>query len=147
MKIHESNNAVATWLEMKLLSALQNTNTQAENSTITLAARNSEDQIVGGLVASTSYGWLLVKILWVDNEHQRSGIGRSLMKQVESSALARGCHSAWLDTSSADARKFYFALGYEIFGELQNHDEQWPPGHHRWFMRKALSSETTCLHG
>lgn len=138
VRIAECDIAVAEWLEDKLLSSLKDTNTQAENLNIILAAKESEDQIVGGLVASTSYGWLLVKILWVESECRGSGIGRSLMEHAELSAFSRGCHGAWLDTSSADAQKFYLSLGYEIFGELRNCDDQLPSGHHRWFMKKSL---------
>lgn len=140
MKIVEGDEAVADWLEEKLLNTLKNTNTQAENSNLVLAAKTPEDQIVGGLVASTSYGWLLIKILWVDSHHRGSGMGRSLMKHAEQCAMTRHCHSAWLDTSNADAYKFYVSIGYETFGELSNDHGQIPSGHHRWFMKKSLQS-------
>src|SRR6516165_7091346 len=44
-------------------------------------------------------------------------------------------HSAWLDTFSFQARGFYEKLGYEEFGRLD-----YPPGHHRHFLRKRLTS-------
>ena len=138
MIIAECGDEVAEWLEEKLLISLADTNAQAENSNIILAARESEDQIIGGLVSSTSYGWLLVKILWVEMNCRGSGVGRSLMEHAELSAMTRGCHGAWLDTSSAAAHKVYMSLGYETFGELHNHDEQHPSGHQRWFMKKLL---------
>lgn len=138
LQITECGEAIAEWLEEKLLISLKDTNTQAENSNIILAVKDSEDQIIGGLVASTSYGWLLVKILWVERNCRGSGIGGSLIEHAELSAFTRGCHGAWLDTSSADAHEFYLSIGYETFGELRNCDEQSPPGHHRWFMKKSL---------
>lgn len=138
MQITECGEEVAIWLEEKLLVSLGETNIQGENSSIVLAARHADRQIMGGLVGSTSYGWLLVKILWVDSQWRGSGIGRSLMKHAEFSAVTRGCHGAWLDTSSAEAHKFYSSLGYDMFGELQNRDEQSPAGHRRWFMKKLF---------
>jgi hypothetical protein len=41
---------------------------------------------------------------------------------------------AWLDTFSFQARGFYEKLGYEEFGQLD-----YPPDHHRHFMRKRLT--------
>jgi len=39
-----------------------------------------------------------------------------------------------LDTFSFQARPFYEGLGYEVFCTLDNY----PPGHQRFFMKKAL---------
>lgn len=138
VQITECSEEVASWLEEKLLLSLGDTNEQGENSSMRLAATKSEDQIIGGLVASTAYGWLLVKILWVDSRWRGSGIGSSLMRHAEGVAVARGCHGVWLDTSSSDAYKFYLSLGFEVFGELQNNKGHTPVGHQRWFMKKLL---------
>jgi hypothetical protein len=40
------------------------------------------------------------------------------MDRAEIRARERGCHSAWLDTFSFQARGFYEKLGYEEFGRL-----------------------------
>ncbi|MFK7859756.1 MAG: GNAT family N-acetyltransferase [Granulosicoccus sp.] len=138
IQIVECDEEITTWLEEKLLHSLREINSQTENSNIILTARHSKDRIAGGLIASTSYGWLLVKILWVDEIFRGSGIGQSLMQRAESSALKLGCHSAWLDTSSSVAHGFYLKSGYEVFGQLHNQGNQNPPGHQRWFMKKTL---------
>ena len=62
------------------------------------------------------------------------GVGRELMDRAEVRARERGCHSAWLDTFSFQARGFYEKLGYEEFGQLD-----YPPDHHRHFMQKRLT--------
>ena len=93
----------------------------------------SEGQIVAGLAGDTYCGWLFVKYLWVSENLGGRGVGRDLMAAAETRAHERGCHSAWLDTFSFQARGFYEKLGYEEFGRLD-----YPPAHHRHFMRKRL---------
>ncbi|WP_342359408.1 GNAT family N-acetyltransferase [Terrarubrum flagellatum] len=66
------------------------------------------------------------------------GLGARLMAEAEEAARKRGCHHAWLDTSSARAERFYVRLGYERFGVLENGPETPPDGHRRAFMRKRL---------
>lgn len=136
--ISEETIDITHLLEKELLESLRSSLPQAENASFTLAAKDSLGKLVGGLVASTSYGWLLIKSLWVDEAYQNQGLGRRLMAQAEQKAQAIGCHGAWLDTSSPDAMQFYKKLGYESFGQLSNVAGQQPVSHNRWFMKKAL---------
>ena len=136
--IIEGDEGLEDRLESELLSSLALNQEQALNIGFTLSAHDVEGELIGGLVASSSYSWLLVKILWVDEGRRNLGVGRSLMDFAETKALKLGCHSVWLDTSSANAMRFYDALGYEVFGKLENSKGQFPPGHCRWFMKKAL---------
>ena len=89
-------------------------------------------QIVAGLAGETYCGWLFVKYLWVSDILRGRGVGRELMDRAEIRARERGCHSAWLDTFSFQARGFYEKLGYEEFGRLDC-----PPDHHRHFMQSG----------
>jgi ribosomal protein S18 acetylase RimI-like enzyme len=91
------------------------------------------EMIVAGLSGETYCGWLVIKFLWVSDDLRRRGVGRELMAQAEARAVERGCHSAWLDTFSFQARGFYEKLGYEEFGTLD-----YPPIHKRHFMKKLL---------
>jgi GNAT superfamily N-acetyltransferase len=91
------------------------------------------DVIVAGLAGETYGGWLFVKLLWVRDDLRARGIGRELMVQAEKRAIERGCHAAWLDTFSFQARDFYEKLGYEEFGALD-----YAPRHKRYFMKKRL---------
>jgi GNAT superfamily N-acetyltransferase len=56
------------------------------------------------------------------------------MAAAEEEARRRGCHHALLDTFDFQARSLYERLGYEVFGTL----DDFPRGHQRFFMRKAL---------
>lgn len=89
----------------------------------------------GGLSGYVSYGWLFVDILWVADHARSQGYGRSLMLAAEKEGRKYGCQHAWVDTFSFQARRFYEKLGYMVFAEL----EDYPPGHSRYFLRKALA--------
>jgi ribosomal protein S18 acetylase RimI-like enzyme len=91
---------------------------------------------LGGLWGYTSYGWLYVQLLAVEEAARGQGAGRELLRRAEAEALARGCHGAWLDTHEFQARGFYERLGYEVFGELADY----PPGFARYFLRKTLKA-------
>ena len=91
--------------------------------------------IVAGLTGETYGGWLFIKYVWVRDDLRGRGAGLELMARAERRALERGCHSAWLDTFTFQARGFYEKLGYEEFGRLD-----YPPDHHRHFMRTWLIS-------
>ena len=88
--------------------------------------------LAGGLIGTTAWQWLFVEAVWVDAGLRGSGAGRALMAAAEAHAQGAGCHSAWLDTFQA--RGFYEALGYQVFGGLADY----PPGQTRWFLRKRL---------
>jgi len=99
-----------------------------------VAIDDAQGRVVGGLWARTEYDWLCVDLLFVPDTLRGRGLGSELMKRAEEEALARGCHSAWLDTFQFQARGFYERIGYQIFGELSD----FPAGHARYFMKKAL---------
>jgi len=97
-----------------------------------LALRNGEGRLLAGMTGLTSWGWLFVEAVWVDDVQRGRGTGRRLMEAAETYARTQGCHSAWLDTFQAEG--FYRALGYERFGVL----DDYPAGQTRAFLRKRL---------
>ena len=103
---------------------------------LVVSLKNETDPVAGGLWGYTAYGWLFVQLLVVPEEARRSGLGKQLMALAESTALARGCHDAWLDTHEFQAKGFYEKLGYEPFGQLPNY----PPPFSRCFFKKQLST-------
>lgn len=138
IQVTVNDSSIEQQIESELLKSLRSELIQSTNSSVFLAARDNKENLVAGLVGSTSYGWLLVKIVWVSDKYQGKGIGRLLMERAESEALKYDCHSIWLDTSSPRAMKFYVSLGYEVFGQLDNKENQYPQEHSRWFMKKPL---------
>ncbi|MEM8569368.1 MAG: GNAT family N-acetyltransferase [Pseudomonadota bacterium] len=139
--VSEPNSAhseVAKEIEENLLASLAEVNTQSTNATIVLSRRSPIGKLVAGVSGATSYGWFLVKLLWVHEDQRGTGIGRTLMLEAEEQARALSCHGAWLDTSNREARAFYLHLGYSDFGLLSNAPDHEPAGHCRWFMKKSL---------
>lgn len=101
---------------------------------LTLTYKNQDGEVVAGLCGYTNWGWLYTRLLWVSDQYQRQGLGGQLMSAAEAEAKKRGCHSAWIDTFSFQARQFYEKIGYQVFGELPN----FPGEHVRYFLKKEL---------
>lgn len=99
--------------------------------------RDDDGRLVAGIACHTQFGWLCIEKLWVDLAARGRHLGSRLLAAAEREAARRGCEAAWVDTFSFQARPFYEAHGYELFGELTD----FPPGHSRYFLRKRLSAE------
>ncbi len=103
-----------------------------ESRRFTLRLDYPDGHLLGGLSGVISGSWLFVDALWVDEAARGKGAGRTLLTGAETHAAAEGCHSVWLD--SFQAKGFYEALGYSVFGAL----EDYPEGQTRYFLRKQL---------
>jgi predicted N-acetyltransferase YhbS len=133
-----SHGADSAELTKRLMRDLYALNEQSANTEFTLTIPNDTGELIGGLIAATSYGWLLIKVLWVNQNQRRRGLGAQLMNDAVKRAAQIGCHGVWLDTSSPKAYAFYPALGFEVFGDIKNEAHQHPPTHQRWFLRKYI---------
>jgi GNAT superfamily N-acetyltransferase len=102
---------------------------------LVVAIDDDQGQVIGGLWGRTAYDWLFVELLFVPEALRGQGVGTELMRRAEAEAVARGCHSAWLDTFEFQARGFYERLGYRCFAELPDY----PAGSSRYFMTRALA--------
>ena len=96
--------------------------------------KNRRGETLGGLMGSVWGGWLHIAWLWVDESVRGQDWGTRLMDLAEAYGRERGCHSVTLDTHSFQARPFYEARGYEVFGTL----DDYPKGHKKFFLRKKL---------
>ena len=106
--------------------------------TLALLIHNQAGEVTGGLWGRTAWGWLFVELFFIPEEKRGSGLGTRLMRRAEEEAVSRGCHHAWLDTFSFQARGFYEKLGYRVFGTLGDY----PIGHSRFFLTKRLAAPT-----
>ena len=134
----DAGDTVVEEIERNLHEALRRNTPPTDYAPFTLVARDGAGRLIGGLVGGTAYGWLIVKILWVAEALRGQGIGARLMAEAEQAAQTRGCHGAWLDTSSRRAEAFYRRLGYAPFGALDNQPGDHAPSHRRAFMCKRF---------
>lgn len=88
--------------------------------------------LVAGLSGSTSWGWLYVQWLWVDEARRGAGLAGALLERAEAEARARGCKGANIDCFNPVARRAYARQGYEVFGEIPD----FVAGRSRWFLSK-----------
>lgn len=103
---------------------------------LTVAVRDPiSKKLVAGLHGSTQWGWLFVKWLWVSRDCRTKGMGKTILKDAEDEARARGCRGVWLDTFSFQAPGFYEKQGYTRFGEIPEYPKA---PHARFFYRKTL---------
>jgi GNAT superfamily N-acetyltransferase len=100
----------------------------------TVFLRDGAGEVVGGLIARLSWGWLYVDKFWIDERHRRRGHGRRMLDAAERFARERGCGTAHLDTFEFQALPFYERQGYVVWGVL----EGYPPGYRQFFLRKPL---------
>ena len=95
---------------------------------------DGDENIIGGIIGGTYWGWMYVDVLWVHEDHRRKGIGSKLLQKAEQEAIARGCHHVHLDTMSWQAPEFYQKHGYQIVGILPDI----PSGNQKYLLIKAL---------
>ena len=82
-----------------------------ENASVSLAARNEENQLAGVLLGLTDFAyWLYVTDLGVDRAYERQGIGRSLMKRALEAAGGEKDIAVYL-IANEQAVPFYEKLG------------------------------------
>jgi GNAT superfamily N-acetyltransferase len=96
--------------------------------------KSSRGETRGGVLGGIWGGWLHISFLWVDDLVRGQDWGTRLMDHAEAYAREHGCHAVSLDTHSFQARPFYEARGYEVFGTL----DDFPKGHKKFFLRKKL---------
>lgn len=99
--------------------------------------RDAAGRIRGGAFGNTWCGCLDVRLLWVEEELRRGGYGTRLLRAAEQEAIARGCHTAMLDTYAFQAPDFYRKLGYEVYAEFD--DPQ--TGAKKFFLKRALAPQ------
>lgn len=92
-------------------------------------------RLIAGIKA-TLYCWsiLYTDVLWVEEQHRNRGLGTKLIRNLEAEAKRKGCTLSHLDTFDFQGKAFYEKMGYELFGVLND----CPPGHQRYFLKKAL---------
>jgi ribosomal protein S18 acetylase RimI-like enzyme len=99
-----------------------------------------DDELVGGITVSLSFGVLFVDMLWVSPIARRQGIARTLVLAAEREGMRRGATCACVDTLSTQAPLFYPRVGYHETGRVSG-AENGKPVARIWF-QKTLDTQT-----
>lgn len=79
-------------------------------------------KIVGSIKGKLEAGVLYVDYLIVAHDKTGQGVGKALMKKLETTAKKLGSHKAHLITGKGwQAEKFYQSLGYKVVAILPKH--------------------------
>jgi len=96
--------------------------------------RDAADEMVGGLAAEARYGWLHIRLLWVNADRRGGGAGSALLDAAQRTAAAHGLLGLLTDTSSFQAPAFYTRRGFTVVGQVPD----LPPGHTTYYLAKRL---------
>jgi ribosomal protein S18 acetylase RimI-like enzyme len=100
---------------------------------INLLLRNTDGQILGGIVGEICWNWLEIHYLFVDEPFRQSGYGAKLLNEAEKIAKEKQCEFVKLDTLSFQALDFYIKQGYEVYGKIENAGR-----HTHYYMKKDI---------
>jgi GNAT superfamily N-acetyltransferase len=109
----------------------------ANERPVRLVIRDESGAVIAGLLGDTKWGWLYVDKLWVSDAARGGGLGSRLLARAEEIARERDCIGASLKTSEHQARPFYEARGYQLFGT----HEGYPAGTRQYYLCKRLAPE------
>ena len=101
--------------------------------------RDTDGQVVGGLIGTVALGWFSIHALWVAERLRCLGIGSDILRVAEEAANKAGCRAAILDTLSFQAPAFYENRGYVRIGVV----EDYRGGVQRIFMQKHFDRNST----
>ena len=108
---------------------------------LSVILRNDDEEVVGGVLGGSIWGWMIIETFWVDKAVRGQGYGRQLLLHAEEIARQRACTDLILETFSFQALPFYKKLGYTVYGQLDG----FPAGHTRYSLRKRLGEEAPTL--
>lgn len=99
--------------------------------------RQSNGNVVGGLLGMTYWGWLDLQYLWIDDAYRGQGYGKQMLALAEKESLRRDCPNVFTDAADFHNIAFLQSQGYSTFGTLPDR----PVGHLTHFMEKRLTSK------
>ena len=132
--VHDPDQETRNTVRTGLFEANVQSTGDGDFDMVFVAARDSNSNVIGGVVGEAYWGWVNFTTVWVHAEHRRKGLASRMLKVAENEAARMGCTQAYLDTFSCQSPDLYLRAGYEVFGQLND----FPPGSTRVFMRKII---------
>ncbi|MFY0517826.1 GNAT family N-acetyltransferase [Lysinibacillus sp. UGB7] len=87
---------------------------------INLFLKDDNGIVLGGILAEVCWNWLEIHTFMIDEELRKSGLGTTLLVELENIAVEKDCDFIKVDTLSFQALGFYEKHGYKVFGSLDN---------------------------
>jgi len=82
---------------------------------INLVGRDSDGNVVCGIMCNTYLLIMYINVLWVHESYQGQGLNHRLIKEAEKIAKEAGCIYAHTSTYSFQSPDFYELHGYEAY--------------------------------
>lgn len=99
----------------------------------TVELRDAAGAIRGGAGARNNLGVIEVSVLWLDEDLRGTGWGRNIVEAIAKEGRRLKASRILLDTYDFQARSFYEALGFHVFGTLD-----YPTGNSRYYLVRNL---------
>ncbi|MBO6560804.1 MAG: GNAT family N-acetyltransferase [Nisaea sp.] len=99
----------------------------------TVEIRDADGKLRGGAGARVNLGIVEVSTIWLDNDLRGNGWGRRLVETVVEKGRDLQAGKIMLDTYDFQARAFYEALGFSVFGTLD-----YPSGNSRFYLSRDI---------
>lgn len=91
-------------------------------------------ELIAAVIGKVFWSWLYIDLVWVSENHRKTGLGTKVMTIAEEKAKEMGLTGIYLWTETWQAPDFYPKFGYETFVIF----DDFPPGHKRYGYRKYL---------
>ena len=91
---------------------------ESEDKKFIINVRNSENELIAGILANAYWDGLEIDTLWVGQHHRGTGLGAELLKKAERYGKEQGAVISFLKT--VEAKGFYEKHGYQVFGVLED---------------------------
>ena len=101
------------------------------------AIRDESSRVVAAVCGHTWGGTCQINYLWVDESHRKRGLGRALLRAVETEARRRRCTQIILSTHSFQAPGFYERFAYALKAVIPGY----PQGHAQLVYVKQLTAD------
>lgn len=99
----------------------------------TVEIRDAKGALKGGAGGRVNLGVAEIRALWLDEDLRGTGWGKNIVDAIAEEGRRLGASKILLDTYDFQARPFYEALGFTVFGTLE-----YPTGNRRYYLSRDL---------
>ena len=103
----------------------------------TVEIRDGQGILKGGAGARVNLSAVEIQTLWLDEDRRGNGWGRNIIDAIAAEGRRLGASKILLDTYDFQARSFYGAIGFRVFGI-----SDYPTGNSRFYMSRDIQNST-----